>query len=102
MSDISLHITALLASIAGMACFALSIDAHWRQFFRGRPCGRAAKYGLRLAGGGLIALAFQLCAVADPISMAALVWPMLLTLAAGSVAAMLTIHARFGANSKSG
>lgn len=41
----------------------------------------------------LLIIAFLPCAAADPLSMAALVWPMLLTVAAVIVASSLTLHA---------
>lgn len=97
MSDGGLIFLALLTSIAGMAALAVSIESHWQQVMGKRAQTASLRRALRLAGAALLALAFLLCAAADPWSMAALVWPMLLTIAAAIVAALLTLHALLSA-----
>ena len=94
MSDHALHALALVAAIAGMAAFALAIDAHWRQVLGGRPQTAAARGACKASGAALLGLSFTLCAMADPVSMAMLVWPMLLGVGAAAVAALLTLHGR--------
>jgi hypothetical protein len=94
MSDTATLLLALLASTAGMGCFALTLPAHWRQLFAERPQPASLRLLLRVGGAGLLALAFLLCAAADPISMAILVWTMLLTAGAVLVTALLTLQAR--------
>jgi hypothetical protein len=98
MSDGALIILALLISLSGMGALALSLEAHWRQVMSGRVQTAAARRRLRFAGTTLLALSFLPCAAADPLSMAALVWPMLMTIAAAMVAASLALHARFSAH----
>jgi len=93
MSDGALHLLALAVATAGMAAFALANIAHWRQLLGSRPQTAAARLGCQVAGAALLALSFALCAAADPVSMAMLVWPMLLGLAAAVVAAALTAQA---------
>lgn len=94
MSDEMLTILAFLVTLAGMAAFALSNDAHWRQLLGPRPQASSVRSGCKIGGAALLAVSFLLCTLADPISMAILVWPMLLGVAAACVAAFLTVHAR--------
>lgn len=91
MSEGKLILLALLACLAGMAACALTIDVHWRQVFGQRPQARLP--ALRVIGGILFAAAFWLCATANPVSMAILVWTMLLTVSAALIAALLTLRA---------
>jgi hypothetical protein len=94
MSEVQFIGLALLVSVGGMMLFAFSIEAHWRQVFGERPRPFALRIGLRLAGAAMLAGSLMLCAAANPVTMAMLVWPMLLTVAAALVAAGLTLHAR--------
>lgn len=94
MADGVLHGLALLLATAGMAMLAAALSAHWRQFAGQRPLPGAVRTGLRLGGGALLAGAFAVCLWADPATMAVLVWTTILTIAAGLVAAALTVHAR--------
>ena len=94
MSDGALLLLALLAAMAGMASLALSIEAHWRQVMGPRTRAEGLRRKLRSAGAALLALSFLPCVRADPLSMAVLVWPMLLTIAAVAVAASLALHGR--------
>jgi hypothetical protein len=94
MSDGILLALALLAAIIGMAGFAAANDLHWRQLFPKRRQSGAARAICRTSGATLLAISFGLCTMADPISMAFLVWPMLVGVAAAVVAAVLTIKRR--------
>jgi lysylphosphatidylglycerol synthetase-like protein (DUF2156 family) len=93
MSDAAFLLAALVVSILGMLGLALSIDAHRRQLIGPRPSTRGSRIGLRIIGAAFLLTAFGLCAAADPVPMAALVWPMLLTVAAAIVALSLSLHA---------
>ena len=97
MSDGALQLLALLAATAGMAAFALANGAHWRQLLGARTQTTAARVGCQTLGAALLGLSFALCALADPVSMAFLVWPMLLGAAAAAVATVLTAQARYAA-----
>lgn len=92
MSDGVLIAIALATSIVGMSALALSIPEHWQQVMKRNAQTAYSRRRLRLAGAILLAAAFLECAAADPLSMAALVWPMLLTIAAAIVAATLTLR----------
>ena len=95
MSDGTLHLLALAAAIVGMAAFALMIDAHWRQLLGSRKQAAPVRTVAKLCGAGFLSLSFVLCTVADPVTMAILVWPMLLGVAAAIVAAFFTVSARY-------
>ena len=94
MSDSVLLSLALLAAIIGMASFAAANDTHWRQLFGKRPQSEIARVICQIFGTALLSLSFALCAVADPVSMAMLVWPMLIGVAAAAVATFLTVKGR--------
>jgi len=93
MTDGTLLSLALMVSVGGMAAFALTIEAHWRQLLGARARTRRAIGSLRLLGAALLVVALLLCATADPVSMAVVVWTMLLTVSAATVAALLTLQA---------
>ncbi len=97
MSDAGFLLAALLTAIIGMACFALSIDTHWAQLLGKRERAIAHPLTLRVGGAALLAIAFFICTMADPVLMAVLVWTMLLTMAAFVVALAITVHARLSA-----
>lgn len=99
MSDTHLLLATLALAIAAMGAFALTVTAHRRQILGARPRASASLVALRAPGSVLLARSFALCATADPILMAVLVWPMLLMVAAGVIAAALTLHARISARS---
>lgn len=94
MSDAGFLSLALVAAITGMMAFSLSISAHWKQLAGDRAHPRMLRFAFRIVGGAILAASFLLCAAADPVTMAMLVWPMLLTVSAAFVAAGLTLHAR--------
>lgn len=94
MSDALWSILALSAAIAGMAAFAFANPVHWRQLLGAVPQTGSQRTACMLAGSGLLGLSFLFCTLADPVSMAILVWPMVLGVAGAVVAAFLTLHAR--------
>lgn len=94
MSDGFLHLLALMVSCVGMAALALSIEAHWRQVISNRASTLAINRALRAGSTALLLTSFYLCTVADRLAMAAIVWPMMLTVAAAIVAAGLSMHAQ--------
>lgn len=81
-------LAALLLSIAGMACLALSLEAHWQQV-RGRDA-EPPRLLLRVLGWAGLVASLAACLAADHVSMAALVWPMTLGAAAALVAFTLS------------
>lgn len=93
MSDAVLVISAFAAALAGMAAFAVANEVHWRQLLGTRPQTGSLRSACKLAGSALVGLSFLFCTLADPISMAILVWPMLLGVAGALVAVFLTLHA---------
>lgn len=94
MSDGAFLFLALIVAVGGMGALALSNGAHWRQLFPAQEQTRGTTLTLRLVGAFLLAASFLLCTVADPVSMAALVWPMLLTVSAAIVAGGLSLQAQ--------
>jgi hypothetical protein len=98
MTDGAFHALALFLAVAGMGAFALSLDAHWKQFAGRRPLPGLARIGLRIAGGILLASAFVACLAADPLTMAVLIWTTMLTIAALLIAAAVTVQARLSAD----
>lgn len=95
MSDGTLLILALAVAIAGMAAFALANDMHWRQILGARQQTVAIRTACKSLGTMLIGASFALCVLADPVTMALLVWPMLLGVAAAIVATFLTLQAHY-------
>lgn len=93
MTDTLFLLAALIVSVVGIGCFALSIEPHWRQVTKVSAVERPVTLSLRFVGAVLLAASFLLCVAADPVPMAALVWPMLLTVAAVIVAMSLSRQA---------
>lgn len=91
MSESALISIALIVTIAGMGLCALTIDVHWKQLRGVKPSSSAQQMALRVAGGLAFVLSFWICTKANPVSMAVLVWTMLLTVSAAVVAAALTL-----------
>lgn len=83
MPEALLLVLAFALALLGMAGLALSLDAHWEQVGgRGAPPVRLLRVlGYAALGGSLLA-----CLGADHATMAALVWPMALAVAAACVA----------------
>lgn len=94
MSDETIILLALAAAIVGMFAFASVNELHWRQLFGTRkPTPATGRLG-RIFGTVFLGFSLALCAVADPFSMALLVWPMLLGVAAAVVAIFVTLKSR--------
>ncbi len=94
MSDGILLTLALAVAVVGMAAFALANETHWRQLRGTRQQTVATRTACKALGTALIGVSFMLCVLADPVTMAILVWPMLLGVAAAIVAAFVTARAR--------
>lgn len=96
MAETLMLCLAALFSLAGMGWLALSLEVHWRQLF-GRKTVLSASTAkwLRLAGWTGLLLSALCCFVADRPSMASLVWVMLLTGAALSIALLLAWRAHW-------
>lgn len=79
-----------VAAVSGFAWLALAMDAHWEQVHGGVAPPREARLALRLLGICGLLVSAVLCFLADRPSMATLVWVMLLSGAALSIALTLT------------
>jgi len=93
--DAMILLAAVIASVAGMSWFALSLDAHWLQVHGNVPRGHQTARCLRVAGVFALLASLVLCLVVDHASMASLVWVMTLTAAALLVAFTLTWRAQW-------
>lgn len=80
-------------NLVGMAWLALAKAAHWEQVTL-RPAKEhlSAKRLLRPLGVVACLLSFSACLMGDSLSMALLVWVLLLSVAAVSIALVLTWH----------
>jgi hypothetical protein len=78
---------AVLAAMAGCACLALSQERHWKAVIGTAP---QARRPFRVAGWALLGLSLACCILFDGASFAALLWPLLVMLAALATAAVLT------------
>lgn len=77
----------VLLSLVGMAWLALSMDVHWAQARQiSLAESKPPRKLLKALGCSALLLSLALCLVADRPSMAALVWVMLMTGAAVSIA----------------
>lgn len=91
MLEVIYFCLAWCVAVISMSWFALAIDANWREVIGAERSGFATKsQSLRRLGIGGVALSLLLCTRADHITMAVLVWVMLLAVAALLVAMMLT------------
>ena len=93
MAEAFLLFIAAAACVCGMAWFALSLDAHWRQLRSGTP-SQALVRQLRLLGWVCMALSLLLCLAVDHASMASLVWIMMVAASALIVAFTLSWRPR--------
>lgn len=90
MAELIWLVVAGVGCLAGMAWLALAMEAHWVQVFPGHPHSPVlARRQQRLAAAAL-GLGLWACLQADHPSMAVLVWVMMLTASALSVAFLLT------------
>jgi len=78
MADAFLLCAAFACAASGMAFCALAMKVHWQQVRGGAP-GPSAVRRLRLRAVAALVGSFALCVLADHISMAVLVWVMMLT-----------------------
>lgn len=94
MPDALLLVGALLCALLGMGWLALAMDVHWRQVRGATAQSAGVPRLLRMLGFSSLAGSLALCLVADTATMAALVWMMLLTVAAATIAFVLSIRPR--------
>ena len=85
---------ALISSLFGMAWFALAKQAHWQQV-RGLRARSQSVRPLYLLGTISLAVSLLLCLLVDHVSMASLVWLMLLTASALLVTFVLAWRPRW-------
>jgi hypothetical protein len=85
---------AFIGATAGFAWLALAMEVHWGQVCKDVPVSRVRTRALRTAGALGLLLSLGACLMADHASMAALVWVMLLAVAALSVAFILSWRPR--------
>ena len=90
MHDAGPLLLAAALAVAGMGWLALAMPAHAVQVL-GHPVAAPQRRRLRIAGGAAQLGAFACCLATDHVSMAVLVWVMLL--AAAAVAVALTLAA---------
>ena len=83
---------AALTAVAGVAWFALAMDAHWHQVLGMPQVPPRTRRMLRLLGGVALAVSLALCMAADHPTMAALVWVM--ALAGGALVVAFTLSWR--------
>ena len=89
-----LLVTLLLTAYLGFALLALSQARHWRRVGEPTPLSRGRVIVLRLAGAGMVALAFVLCLMRDGPSFGALLWATAISIAALAVACTLSWRPR--------
>lgn len=95
MSDTELLLAAQLGCLTGLAWLALAMDVHWRQVRGHRPLTGSRQLGLRVLGAAALGVALLLCLKVNHPSMAALVWIMMLTVGALSLAFTLAWKPRW-------
>lgn len=93
MPDALLLFIALLACVAGMGWFALSMDVHWAQVRGNAPRSPALVTTLRSAGAVALFVSLVLCLTVDSASIAVLVWLMAIAGATLTIAFTLTWRA---------
>jgi len=90
MPDALILLVAMLACATGFGWLALAMAGHWRQVVGTSSCPPTVARRLRVLAGAALSLSLALCLMVDHPSMAALVWIMMLTASALSVAFTLT------------
>lgn len=80
---------AALAAVAGCAWLALAMAVHWQQVQGSATPPAGTRRALRVLGAASLAVSATLCFLADRPSMASLVWIMLMTGGAVTVALVL-------------
>jgi len=94
MGESWLLIAAFACTLTGMACCALAMQVHWKQVAGKAPLSAAGVRQLRVRGAVALAGSFVICLVADHVSMAVLVWVMMLSVSAVSLALTLAYRPR--------
>lgn len=89
MADGLLLVVAFACSVCGMAWFALAMRTHWGQVRGTGTLAAGAVRKLRGLGAAALLGSLALCLTADHVSMAALVWVMMLSLSAVLLALVL-------------
>lgn len=79
-----------LATLIGLSWLALAMSTHWQQVRGNDPMPRSAASVLRVLGVAALLGSLWLCLAADHATMASLVWVLMLTAAALTVAFTLT------------
>ena len=90
-----LLVVAALCALSGMARLALAMPVHWQQVHGAAAPDARASRRLRIGGGSALLAALLLCLAADHVSMAALVWVMLVSASALCVAVLLAYRPRW-------
>ncbi len=93
MPDAILLMAALFCTLIGMGWLALAMEVHWTQVRATRRSPRTAVI-LRVLGLASLLASLALCLLADTATMAALVWMMLLAVAAATIAFVLSSQPR--------
>ncbi len=81
--------------LAGFALMALSQDRHWGRVSHAPASGSRARLSLRLAGLLLVQAALLPCVYGQGVAFGTLLWVVLLSLAAASIALALTWRAHW-------
>jgi len=90
VSKALLLVLAYLCCVIGLGWIALAMEPHWHQVRDAQRRARGVVRTLRVLGAVSVALSLWMCLRADHVSMAALVWVMLLAAAALTVAFTLS------------
>jgi Protein of unknown function (DUF3325) len=88
MTEVLCLLVAVITAVLGMGWLALGYKVHWRQVFPDND-SQSDSLRLKVFGYGFLLLSALSCLMADHPSMAVLVWVMLQTLAAMTIAMML-------------
>lgn len=83
-------IAALFWNVIGMGWLALAMDVHWKQVYAGAVRSQRGALVLRALGYAALITSLVLCLLADTVTMAVLVWMMLLALSAAVIAFALS------------
>ena len=86
---------AFIGSTCGMALLALAMKVHWQQVRGDEAQPPRVSLALRWLGAGALCLSLWACLATDHVSMASLVWVMLLAASALTVAFILNWQPRW-------
>ena len=90
VSNAGWFLLAYLSCVGGLAWIALAMEPHWQQVRGAQRPARGAVHALRALGAAGVLLSLAVCLRTDHVSMAVLVWVMLLAAAALTVALALS------------